>query len=463
MTLWLKAFAKPYVLCAPWSCGRVAASARRRRRNDQGADGDGVDRISDLPDDLLVLFLARLFCGRAAARTSVLSRRWRHVWRRLPKLRLCNVSPSALQAAMADAPLTNLSLQYYSNHRSLAAAASLLLNVARLDPMELNFMAQNVDRDGTIELPSFTRATCVDLLFNSHVTLTARGGECPVLEKLAIARCRIGTSALIWRCPQLRVLQIMDSYDTVKVHSTTLEELDVVQIFRVGGVEVMAPELKKFHLKAYLHKDFSMSLLAPKVQDLSWCCVWIDSVWIDESWCLSCLSLVSKESDSGVLRLVIHRPRVDSVVHSRSLTEIFQFPKFSVLELHLDTMGHVYEAMVLNLLKIWNGIRRLKLVIYKTGVTLPDDEACTPNCPCDQPQNWKSQNIFLRGLEEVEIENFEGSGHEVDLLKLLFRCALLKKVVVKLESKVSTSSKGCQDTYTLFKANPSVECNVIQA
>ncbi|TVU37835.1 hypothetical protein EJB05_11176, partial [Eragrostis curvula] len=408
---------------------------RARRRNDQGADGDGVDRISDLPDDVLVLFLARLFCGRAAARTSVLSRRWRHVWRRLPKLRLFDVLLSSLQAAMADAPLTNLSLLYYSNNIFPAAAASLLLNVARLDPVELNFMAHKVTRDCTIELPSFTRATCIDLLFNRHVTLTARDGECPSLEKLSTTCCRIDSSALISRCPNLRVLHIKESNDTVKVHSTTLEELDVDQSFYVGGIDVVAPVLKKFHLKVCLDKDFSMSLLAPKLQDLSWRCHWIATVGIDGSW----------------------------IQMYTSLTEIFQLPKFSVLELHLHTRGHVYEAMVLNLLKIWNGLRRLKLVINKKVVTLPIYyEACTPNCPCDQPQNWRSQNIFLSVLEEVEIENFEGSGHEVDLLKLLFRCALLKKVIVKLESEVSTSNKGCQDIYTLFKANPSVDCNVYQ-
>ena len=47
-----------------------------------GSDG-GVDRISSLPDDLLHAILIRL---RDAARTSVLSRRWRRVWAHLPEL-----------------------------------------------------------------------------------------------------------------------------------------------------------------------------------------------------------------------------------------------------------------------------------------------------------------------------------------------------------------------------------------
>ena len=34
------------------------------------------DRIRALPDDLLLLVLARLRCARAAARTGLISRRW---------------------------------------------------------------------------------------------------------------------------------------------------------------------------------------------------------------------------------------------------------------------------------------------------------------------------------------------------------------------------------------------------
>jgi hypothetical protein len=66
----------------------------------------------------------------------------------------------------------------------------------------------------------------------------------------------------------------------------------------------------------------------------------------------------------------------------------------------------------------------------------------------------------LTGLEEVEIENFRGSGHEVDFLKLLFRCAPLTKVIVKLASNVVVRSRGCNEAYNIFKANPAVECHV---
>ncbi|CAN6212935.1 unnamed protein product [Urochloa humidicola] len=45
----------------------------------------GEDLLSALPDDALVLILLRLLSSEAA-RTSILSRRWRRVWWLLPEL-----------------------------------------------------------------------------------------------------------------------------------------------------------------------------------------------------------------------------------------------------------------------------------------------------------------------------------------------------------------------------------------
>ncbi|KAG2646877.1 hypothetical protein PVAP13_2KG549430 [Panicum virgatum] len=147
-----------------------------------------------------------------------------------------------------------------------------------------------------------------------------------------------------------------------------------------------------------------------------------------------------------------------SITHARKLQEMFHLPDISVLELCVETCGHVYGAMVLNLLRICNAKQKLN-VFVDCRASWTTVEACPPDCLCNQPQNWRNQNIYL-SLEEVEIVNFKGSGYEIDFLKLLFRCAPLMTVTLKLAAKVSPSSRGRKETYKIFKANPAVECHV---
>ncbi|XP_044436885.1 F-box/FBD/LRR-repeat protein At5g53840-like [Triticum aestivum] len=71
--------------------------------------GGGADRISDLPDDLLLLILGRLGCVRSAARAGVLSRRWRGLWTRLPSLVFRGVAFRSLEPALAN--VVSLTLQ----------------------------------------------------------------------------------------------------------------------------------------------------------------------------------------------------------------------------------------------------------------------------------------------------------------------------------------------------------------
>ncbi|CAL5061569.1 unnamed protein product [Urochloa decumbens] len=200
-----------------------------------------------------------------------------------------------------------------------------------------------------------------------------------------------------------------------------------------------------------------MSLLAPMLETMSWCCsIAPNDVGIGGQWCLHCLRL-GMEGSGYVLGLDIRRTFY-SPPPQLNLQEMFQFPNFTVLELNLRTDGHAYGPMVLNLLSMCTVIERLKLVIVPN--TYMKDEKCWPSCPGDQPQNWRSQNISLTSLEEVEIENFKGNVHEVCFLKLLFRGAPLMKVTIKLAFKVAPSSRVCKDIYSIFKANPAVESHV---
>jgi hypothetical protein len=76
--------------------------------------------------------------------------------------------------------------------------------------------------------------------------------------------------------------------------------------------------------------------------------------------------------------------------------------------------------------------------------------------------SWRNQYISLPHLEEVEIAGIKGADHELDFLKLLFRCApMLTRMILRLSDMFTpTHDDACQKIYNIFKAYPSVESYV---
>ncbi|CAL4890730.1 unnamed protein product [Urochloa decumbens] len=208
--------------------GRQGGPAPPRRRPNpkpQSYINDGVDRISGLPDHLLEEILRRTRCSRSTARTSLLSRRWRHgLWRDLPELSFHGIAAGALPVALAQVARPHLSLLdiHSISCFEVAGIASLLRAAARLAPAEL-----------VLQLPCFHRANSITLELRHHIPqLRVTGGEFPVLERLSLVNCPVyNISDLISRAPRLRSLRLCHRlYHTtcpgkIMVHSTTLEEL----------------------------------------------------------------------------------------------------------------------------------------------------------------------------------------------------------------------------------------------
>jgi hypothetical protein len=80
--------------------GGGESAARSARLSSDDAAAAGEDRLSTLPDDVLVLILLKL-STRAASQTSVLSHRWRRIWALLPVLRFTSLTePHRLRDAL---------------------------------------------------------------------------------------------------------------------------------------------------------------------------------------------------------------------------------------------------------------------------------------------------------------------------------------------------------------------------
>ncbi|KAL6639274.1 hypothetical protein ACP70R_023004 [Stipagrostis hirtigluma subsp. patula] len=440
-----------------------------------GEGEEGEDRISALPDDLLLRVLARLRCARAAAHTGLLARRWRGLWARLPELTFHRIAADPLDAALARVARPAPSLLYvdvfYHHTLELARVSSLLRAAAALAPMELVFNAYAGWAAQPCELPCFGFTTSITLkVYRVLFSLPPAGGF-PALESLHLEDCDADLNELLPRCPRLRKLWIsICHFNSVTINSASLEDLVVFAHFQIRHIEIMAPALKKLYLDAHhgISDEFSLSLSVPALEDLTWKCecralicnrfgvVW--RLWNMEL--RSCPQPGEHTQMAHVLSLNLETDVLsgDGTRNFEQDISRFLISDFSILELALAPRGHVYGAIVLHLLGLRTSIQKLvvKLDRYLMG------EICRSiNCPCDKPNNWRSQSISLTDLKEVEIQGFKGEDHEVDLLKVLLRCAtVLERVTVRFSGKVSPSDSACMEIQSILKPYPYVECSI---
>ncbi|GJN15446.1 hypothetical protein PR202_gb02362 [Eleusine coracana subsp. coracana] len=246
------------------------------------------------------------------------------------------------------------------------------------------------------------------------------------------------------------VLHGMEIISNIYVDAPSLKILTLEHVDVRSPICIVAPMLKMFTLRLEKGSNAKMSLSAPALGNLLWDCV-LFGPWM---WFFEELSLWMEE---GVYMLSLHIRLEHSGPAPTNIQE--NLPNVSVLKLLLYTNRHAYGTTVSRILEIFSKIQRLHLNI-KRKLFQRYDGICQPKCSCGQ-LSWRDKNISLIALEAVEIENFEGKCFEVDLLKLLFRCApLMKQVTLKACPDMLPSVRACKEISDLFKSHPSVKFNV---
>ncbi|KAL6639250.1 hypothetical protein ACP70R_022980 [Stipagrostis hirtigluma subsp. patula] len=431
---------------------------------------NGVDWISSLPEELLLEILSCLHCLHPAVRTSVLSRRWHRVWTGLAELVFEGVDLESVEATLSQVTRTTLKDLYITFDSAVTPERvdSLLQAAAQLNPERATFILEvTIEEEHVIELPCFNRTTALTLDVVGGQLRLPRSGEFTKLKSLFVTSYCVDPAALVSMCPYLSVLGINDCWvpwpwplnDTVTVHSASLEELYVHTTNAViHRIDIDAPVLKYVELVVKTGDEFTVSLCAPMLTNLYWKCYSLN-VAFGEVWYLSTIIERKLQDAFYIVSLCISFYHDLLDVNRSFAQEIAQLlvPNFSYLEMDLQTEVHVFGPMVLHILQIRPAIQRLKVVLARGKA----GESCLENCPCDEPNNWRTENVALTDLEEVEIVGFKGKDHEVDLLKLLFRSAIvLKRVTVKLSDKFSLSNGGYKTIYSIFEEYPLVECYV---
>jgi hypothetical protein len=269
-------------------------AGRSPTRSQGSSGGDSEDRISALPDDLLLQVIALLGCPRVAARTGILSSRWRGLWTRIPRVTVAlkGIDLGELEAALARAACAGLHLLHItvrSSHDETITAyqvAAALAAADRLSPGELRFdVWQGISCSSSgVYLPRFSRATSIEM--NGLRDLSPAASGLPAVERLTLfSKHELRLANLIPRCPSLRVLDLsLDLLDSrvkgLTIHSTSVEEL---RVSRMQGyiMDIVAPKLKQLELTVgtrYSDETVEISIWAPVMEKLSWCCYYRNCV-----------------------------------------------------------------------------------------------------------------------------------------------------------------------------------------
>lgn len=257
------------------------ATGRGHRRRDK-------DHISGLHDELLHSILLRLPSIAVAARTSILSRRWRRVWAHLPELRfdkneLTVDSVDGALAGYASSTLNRLTIDLCR-----ASSRDRDVRAARVSPW-LQFAAQclageleiclpismeNADED--LELPICERVKVIDLILRDGIRLRLppAGGTFMALTTLWIADARMESRELevlvSTQCPRLKELSIyvltLVTDSDVSIRSDSLRHLKLHDVQNSRRLEVCAPRLETLCVadvdEAYI--------AAPKLAEVVW-------------------------------------------------------------------------------------------------------------------------------------------------------------------------------------------------
>jgi hypothetical protein len=269
--------------------------------------GGGADLISALPEDLRLEVLVRLRCARAAARTSLLSRRWRGLWTRLPDLTFRDVAISSILAALSSLQVPRVSLLNIAFTSCEAAAGVSLLDsdvsirdqvaagvpsmlhaAAGLSPVVFHLDLPVFGHEpAVVDLPPFHRATSMQLYApNYRFTLPRAGDGFHALEILSLTGCYVDLGALVLRCPCLRVLRVTQAcLDAgINIQSKSLQKLFVRTNtnfrwkYSIDTINIDASMLKQLTMSFKTQDDLSVSVVAPLLEKVSWECSAIRSI-----------------------------------------------------------------------------------------------------------------------------------------------------------------------------------------
>ncbi|CAL9228941.1 unnamed protein product [Arabidopsis halleri] len=372
---------------------------------------DGVDSISDLPDAVLQHIFSYI-PTKFAISTSVLSRRWRHVWSETPHLsfKWLSVSPESVNKTLAS---------YTASKITSFHLCTLLASTARHVNSWLEFaMSHNVD-DLFLEFRGYlitTNYSFPDCFYSNsslkNLIVDSRCNEmiprCTVswtsLKYLYLSCCKLSDESflkILSGCPILETLRLY-SYDSVRyldlsksLHLRILD-IDFSSLFR-RPINIVAPNIHYLRLR---NSEAQCTLV--DVSSLTEAKV--DFSYIEPGCCYYSFQLLKPDVLQGIVQAMLEKfQNVEKLtfgvnfLQMLSLAEICDvpFPMLKVEVLTLETM--IVPSVIPGIAKLLQnspGVKMLKLDIVNSNI-VPDADLnyYLDLKELDQNQCWKPKDL----------------------------------------------------------------------
>ncbi|KXG34297.1 hypothetical protein SORBI_3002G016000 [Sorghum bicolor] len=362
----------------------------------------------------------------------------------------------------------------------------------------LNKWTSNRTRGGFFEMPCFENAAEIILNLGFLRVQMPSGGVFVQLTVLVLERvwfcrpCNLGAAVSSPRCPRLQVLRVCNTRGlfSLDINSESLLELELNNIVALYSHSIEAAVLKKLTVMncfCRIDKNFA-TISAPQLVFLSWgnplgqqkflslgqmphlqsigefsYLVYTDQsskiVYTDQgpigipdnSAFMELLQRFKFKAIESLALALIYTSDLENCQYMMEDMKVFPDP--AILYLSVLAHGHSFGASSFHVFRRCLGIKRLVLVLLDNAVSseAQTDDPCPPDCVCDEQNNWKTEELLLINLQEIEIQLLGGFEHEVSFVKRLLNWATaLNKVTVTLSS--STTENDAKELFQMFKS-----------
>ncbi|EOA22049.1 hypothetical protein CARUB_v10002589mg, partial [Capsella rubella] len=354
----------------------------------------GMDYISALPDAILHIIFSD-FPTKFVIRTSVLSKRWRHVWSDTPSLSIdCSeADPDSLNRTLANysAPrIMSFDLRVSSKAHDIISLVEFAVS-RKTEKLSLDF------RDDCVYVYNFpgffyTSSSLKQLVVDSgaldtiHVSWTS-------LRDLSLSFCKLSDASLakiVSGSPLLESLTLHHCDNLGSLDLSELRQLKKLDIDNEGPTQIVAPHVHCLRLR-HSHRQCSL-------EDVSS----LTEAYLN-IYCISCYYYKADLVQVYVLDMLEKLQSVKKLTFGAaflqilSLAEIceFPFPMLKVEVLTLETM--IVPSVIPGIAKLLQnspGVKMLKLDIVSSKIILDADLNFYLDLKdLDQNQCWKPKDL----------------------------------------------------------------------